>query len=120
NETQEGVLSLVFRIADEGGLLLLDLKDLRSMLQHVGDNAAKYKTAYGNVSAASIGAIQRGLLSLEGQGAAQFFGEPMLDIHDLMQARDGKGVVNILAADQLMNAPRLYSTFLLWLLAELF
>jgi DNA helicase HerA-like ATPase len=120
NETQEGVLNLVFKIADDAGLLLLDLKDLRAMLQHVGDNAAKYKTAYGNVSAASIGAIQRGLLALESQGAGQFFGEPMLDIHDLMQARDGQGVVNVLAADQLMQAPKLYSTFLLWLLAELF
>jgi len=120
NDTQEGVLNLVFKIADDGGLLLLDLRDLRAMLQHVGDNAAKYKTAYGNVSAASIGAIQRGLLALESQGAAQFFGEPMLDIHDLIQARDAKGVVNILAADQLMNSPRLYSSFLLWLLAELF
>jgi DNA helicase HerA-like ATPase len=120
NETQEGVLNLVFKIADDGGLLLLDLKDLRAMLQHVGDNAAKYKTAYGNVSAASVGAIQRGLLALESQGAAQFFGEPMLDIHDLMQSRDGQGVVNILAADQLLSSPKLYSTFLLWLLAELF
>ncbi len=120
NETQEGVLNLVFRIADDGGLLLLDLKDLRAMLQHVGDNAAQFKTQYGNVSAASIGAIQRGLLTLENQGAAQFFGEPMLDIGDLLQARDGKGVVNVLVADQLMNAPRLYSTFLLWMLAELF
>ena len=120
NETQEGVLTLVFKIADDNGLLLLDLKDLRAMLQHVGDNAAKYKTAYGNVSTASVGAIQRGLLALESQGAAQFFGEPMLDIADLMQAREGKGVVNILVADQLMNSPKLYSTFLLWLLAELF
>ncbi|MGH8667939.1 MAG: helicase HerA-like domain-containing protein [Burkholderiales bacterium] len=120
NETQEGVLSLVFKIADDGGLLLLDLKDLRAMLQHVGDNAATFRTAYGNVSAASIGAIQRGLLALESQGAAQFFGEPMLDIHDLMQMRDGKAVVNVLAADQLMNSPKLYSSFLLWLLAELF
>jgi uncharacterized protein len=120
NETQEGVLNLVFKIADDGGLLLLDLKDLRAMLQHVGDNAAKYKTAYGNVSSASIGAIQRGLLALESQGAGQFFGEPMLDIGDLMQARDGKGVVNVLAADQLMNSPKLYSSFLLWMLAELF
>jgi DNA helicase HerA-like ATPase len=120
NETQEGVLTLVFRIADDAGLLLLDLKDLRAMLQHVGDNAAKYRTAYGNVSAASVGAIQRGLLTLENQGAAQFFGEPMLDIHDLIQAREGEGVVNILAADQLLSSPRLYSTFLLWLLAELF
>jgi uncharacterized protein len=120
NETQEGVLTLVFKIADDQGLLLLDLKDLRAMLQHVGDNAAQFKTAYGNVSTASIGAIQRGLLALESQGAAQFFGEPMLDIGDLMQTRDGKGVVNILAADQLMNSPKLYSSFLLWLLAELF
>ena len=120
NETQEGVLSLVFKIADDAGLLLLDLKDLRAMLQHVGDNAAKYKTAYGNVAAASIGAIQRGLLALESQGADRFFGEPMLDIHDLIQRRDGHGVVNVLAADQLMHAPKLYSTFLLWLLAELF
>jgi DNA helicase HerA-like ATPase len=120
NETQEGVLGLVFKIADDQGLLLLDLKDLRAMLQHVGDNAAQYKTAYGNVSTASIGAIQRGLLALETQGAAQFFGEPMLDIADLIQTRDGKGIVNILAADQLMSSPKLYSSFLLWLLAELF
>src|SRR5262245_44391105 len=120
NETQEGVLGLVFKIADDEGLLLLDLKDLRAMLQHVGDNAAQYKTNYGNVSTASVGAIQRGLLTLENQGATQFFGEPMLDIADLMQARDGKGIVNILAAEKLMGAPKLYATFLLWLLAELF
>ena len=124
NETQEGVLGLVFKIADDEGLLLLDLKDLRAMVQHVGDNAAQYKTEYGNVSTASVGAIQRGLLALESQGAAQFFGEPMLDIADLMQARDApsgpRGVVNILAADKLMGSPKLYSTFLLWLLAELF
>ncbi|HEY5898438.1 MAG TPA: helicase HerA-like domain-containing protein, partial [Burkholderiales bacterium] len=120
NDTQEGVLALVFKIADDNGLLLLDLKDLRAMLQHVGDNAAQFQTAYGNVSSASIGAIQRGLLALESQGAAQFFGEPMLDIADLMQLRDGQGVVSILAADQLMNSPRLYSTFLLWMLSELF
>jgi hypothetical protein len=124
NETQEGVLGLVFKIADDEGLLLLDLKDLRAMVQHVGDNAAQYKTEYGNVATASIGAIQRGLLSLENQGATQFFGEPMLDIADLMQARDApsgpRGVVNILAADKLMGSPKLYSTFLLWLLAELF
>jgi uncharacterized protein len=120
NETQEGVLTLAFKIADDEGLLLLDLKDLRAMLQHVGDNASQYKTAYGNVSTASIGAIQRGLLALESQGAAQFFGEPMLDIADLMQTRNGKGVVNILAADRLMGSPKLYSSFLLWLLAELF
>ena len=120
NETQEGVLSLVFKVADNQGLLLLDLKDLRAMLQFVGDNAATFKTEYGNVSAASIGTIQRGLLALESQGAAQFFGEPMLDMQDLLQTRDGKGVVNILAAEQLMNSPKLYATFLLWMLAELF
>ncbi|MEW6693562.1 hypothetical protein Tther_01566 [Tepidimonas thermarum] len=120
NETQTGVLHLVFKIADDQGLLLLDLKDLRAMLQHVGDNARQFTTEYGNVSAASIGAIQRGLLALEQQGADRFFGEPMLDIADLMQTVDGRGVVNILAADKLLNAPRLYGTFLLWLLSELF
>jgi uncharacterized protein len=119
NDTQEGVLQLVFKIADDNGLLLLDLKDLRAMLQFVGDHAAKFKTEYGNVSTSSIGAIQRGLLSLDNQGA-QFFGEPMLEIADLMCVRDGQGVVNILAADRLMNSPKLYSSFLLWLLAELF
>ncbi len=120
NDTQEGVLNLVFKIADDAGLLLLDAKDLRTMLQHVGENAAQFTTAYGNVSAASIGAIQRGLLALESQGADRFFGEPMLDIADLMQVEGGKGVINILAADKLMNSPKLYSTFLLWMLAELF
>ena len=120
NEIQEGVLAVVFKIADDNGLLLLDLKDLRAMLQHVGDNAAQFKTQYGNVSTATIGTIQRGLLTLENQGGAQFFGEPMLDIADLMRVQDGKGVVSILAADKLMQAPQLYSTFLLWLLAELF
>jgi hypothetical protein len=121
NETQEGVLQIVFRIADDAGLLLLDLKDLRAMVQNVGDNAAQFKTQYGNISAASIGAIQRGLLMIEEQGGDKFFGEPMLDISDLMQtANGGRGVVNILAADQLMNSPKLYATFLLWLLAELF
>ena len=120
NETQTGVLTLVFKIADDQGLLLLDLKDLRAMLQHVGDHARQYTTQYGNISAASIGAIQRGLLALEQQGADRFFGEPMLDIADLMQTVDGRGVVNILAADQLLHAPRLYGTFLLWLLSELF
>ncbi len=146
NETQAGVLNLVFRIADDSGLLLLDLKDLRAMLQHVGDHAAQFTTQYGNVSAASIGAIQRGLLQIESQGGDKFFGEPMLDIADLMQtvavdvaptppsaaapqggasaAGGGSsrqmGVVNILAADRLMNSPRLYATFLLWLLSELF
>jgi DNA helicase HerA-like ATPase len=120
NETQEGVLAVVFKIADDNGLLLLDLKDLRAMLQHVGDNAAQFKTQYGNVATATIGIIQRGLLTLENQGGAQFFGEPMLDIADLMRVPDGKGVVSILAAEKLMGAPQLYSTFLLWLLAELF
>jgi hypothetical protein len=121
NETQQGVLQLVFKIADDQGLLLLDLKDLRAMCQYVGDNAAQFTTQYGNISAASIGAIQRGLLQIEGQGGDRFFGEPMLQIADFMQTdADGKGVVNILAAEKLMNAPRLYATFLLWLLSELF
>jgi len=120
NETQQGVLSLVFKVADDNGLLLLDLKDLRAMLQHVGDNAAQFTTGYGNVSAASIGAIQRGLLQIEEQGGEHFFGEPMLNIADFMQTANGNGVVNILAADKLMNSPRLYATFLLWMLSELF
>ena len=120
NETQAGVLNLVFKIADDNGLLLLDLKDLRAMLQHVGDNAKQFTTEYGNISAASVGAIQRGLLQIEQQGGDQFFVEPMLDISDFMQTVDGKGVVNILAADKLMNSPRLYATFLLWMLSELF
>ena len=120
NETQLGVLNLVFKIADDNGLLLLDLKDLRAMLQYVGDNAKEFTTEYGNVSAASVGAIQRGLLQIESQGGEQFFGEPMLNIEDFMQTVDGHGVVNILAADKLMNSPRLYATFLLWMLSELF
>lgn len=121
NDTQQGVLQLVFKIADDNGLLLLDLKDLRAMLQHVGENAASFQSEYGNISAASIGAIQRGLTAIGEQGGEQFFGEPMLNIDDLIQTDgDGKGVVNILAADKLMNAPRLYSTFLLWMLSELF
>ncbi len=121
NETQEGVLHLVFRIADERGLLLLDAKDLRAMLQFVGENAREFTTGYGNVSAASIGAIQRGLLTLDQQGADRFFGEPMLNIDDLMQTdAQGRGVVNVLAADRLLNAPKLYATFLLWLMSELF
>ena len=120
NETQEGVLSLVFRLADERGLLLLDAKDLRAMLQYVGENARDLTTEYGNVSAASIGAIQRSLLALDDQGADRFFGEPMVNLADMMQTIDGKGVINILAADRLLNAPRLYATFLLWLLSELF
>jgi len=121
NETQEGVLTLVFKIADDNGLLLLDLKDLRAIVQYVGDNAAQFRTQYGNVSPASIGAIQRGLLQIEQQGGDRFFGEPMLDIEDLLQTdANGRGIVNILAADKLMNNPRLYTSFLLWLLAELF
>ncbi len=121
NDTQQGVLQLVFKIADDNGLLLLDTKDLRAMLQHVGENAAQFKTEYGNISAASIGAIQRGLIGIDEQGGDRFFGEPMLDIADWMQTDgQGRGVINILAADKLMNAPRLYSTFLLWMLAELF
>jgi DNA helicase HerA-like ATPase len=120
NETQSGVLNLVFRVADDSGLALLDLKDLRAMLQHVGDNANRYTTEYGNVSAASIGAIQRGLLQIEEQGGDSFFGEPMLSIADFMQTIAGQGVANILAADKLLTSPRLYATFLLWLLSELF
>ena len=146
NETQAGVLNLVFRIADDNGMLLLDMKDLRAMLQFVGDNSRNFTTEYGNVSAASVGAIQRGLLQIEAQGGDQFFGEPMLDISDFMQTVDvaraatmpsasapqggasalgsgpsvPMGVINILTADQLMNAPRLYATFLLWMLSELF
>jgi hypothetical protein len=121
NDTQEGVLQLVFKIADDEGLLLLDMKDLRAMCQHVGDNASQYTTSYGNISAASIGAIQRGLMQIETQGGDKFFGEPMLNIADFMQTdARGHGVVNILTADKLMNSPRLYATFLLWLLSELF
>jgi len=120
NEVQEGVLNLVFKIADEAGLLLLDLKDLRAMLQFVADNAKSFTTEYGNISSASVGAIQRGLLTLENQGGEHLFGEPMLNIADLMQTDGGKGVVNILAADKLMQSPKAYATLLLWLLAELF
>jgi len=121
NDTQRGVLSLVFKIADDAGMLLLDVKDLRAMLSFVGENAGKFTTDYGNVSAASIGAIQRGLLGLDEQGGDRFFGEPMLNIDDLIQtAPDGRGVINILAADKLLNAPKLYATFLLWMLSELF
>ena len=124
NEIQQGVLQLVFKIADDNGMLLLDLKDLRAMLQYVGDNASQFTTGYGNISAASIGAIQRGILQINEQGGDRFFGEPMLAITDFMQTVnvDGTphGVINILAADQLMNSPRLYATFLLWMLSELF
>jgi hypothetical protein len=120
NETQDGVLNIVFRIADERGLMILDLKDLRSMLDYVSKNAKDYTTKYGNISAASVGAIQRALLQLEAQGADKFFGEPSFDIYDLMQTEGGKGVMNVLAADKLMMQPKLYSTFLLWLLSELY
>ena len=120
NEVQGGVLNIVFKIADDNGLALLDLKDLRAMLQHIGDNASQFTTEYGNVSPASIGAIQRGLLQIEEQGGGKFFGEPMLSIDDFMQTVDGKGVVNILVADRLLTSPRLYATFLLWMLSEVF
>jgi DNA helicase HerA-like ATPase len=121
NATQEGVLALVFKIADDSGLLLLDLKDLRAMLQLVGDNARQFTTQYGNISAASIGAIQRGLLEIEQQGGGQFFGEPMLDVDDLLQTDGtGRGIVNVLSAEELIRAPKLYATFLLWMLSELF
>jgi hypothetical protein len=120
NETQDGVLNIVFRVADERGLLILDLKDLRSMLDYVSQHAKEYTTSYGNVSTASVGAIQRALLQLEAQGANQFFGEPSFDIYDLLQTEQGKGVMSVLAADKLMMQPKLYSTFLLWLLSELY
>ncbi|MGH8618054.1 MAG: helicase HerA-like domain-containing protein [Burkholderiales bacterium] len=120
NDTQQGVLTLVFKAADDNGLLLLDLKDLRAMLQFVGDNAKDFTTKYGNISTASIGTIQRGLLELESQGGEQFFGEPMLNVADLLQTEKGQGVINILAADKLMNAPKIYATLLLWLLSEMF
>ena len=120
NETQDGVLNIVFRIADERGLLLLDLKDLRAMLDWVSKNAKEYTTKYGNISTATVGAIQRALLQLENQGADKFFGEPSFDIYDLMQTEGGKGIMNVLAADKLMMQPKLYSTFLLWLLSELY
>jgi DNA helicase HerA-like ATPase len=121
NDTQTGVLTLTFKVADDAGLLLLDMKDLRAMLQHVGENAGEYKQSYGNVSPASIGAIQRSLLALEQQGGDRFFGEPALDLMDVLKTdHNGMGRVNILAADELLKSPRLYSTFLLWLLSELF
>jgi DNA helicase HerA-like ATPase len=120
NETQQGVLALVFKLADDNGLLLLDLKDLRALLQYAADNAQNLQTSYGNVSAASVGAIQRGLLQLEQQGGAQFLGEPMLNVDDLLQTDGGRGNVNILAADRLMQSPQLYATMLLWLLSELY
>ncbi|MBL1321212.1 MAG: DUF853 family protein [Methylophaga sp.] len=121
NDTQQGVLTLVFRVADDNGWLLLDLKDLRAMLKFVVDNAKEFRTLYGNVSSASVGAIQRQLISLEDQGGDQLFAEPVLNLDDLMQTdENGKGIINMLAADKLMNSPQLYSTFLLWLMSELF
>ncbi len=121
NDTQEGVLNIVFKVADDEGLLLLDFADLKSLLQYVGDNSSTLTTRYGNVSSASVGAIQRRLLVLEQQGGAKFFGEPALDLYDMMRVdHNGYGFINILAADVLMQRPRLYATFLLWLLAELF
>ena len=121
NEIQSGVLTIIFKIADDNGLLLLDLKDLRAMAQFVGDNAEQFKTQYGNISAASVGAIQRNLLTLEEQGGDKFFGEPALNLQDFMQTdKAGKGMINILTADKLMQSPRLYATFLLWMLSELF
>lgn len=120
NDTQQGVLNLVFRAADDKGWHLIDLKDLRGMLQYVGENAAQYRSTYGNVSAASIGAIQRQLLQLESEGAEHFFGEPSLNLHDWLQTENGLGVINILNSEKLMRSPRLYSAFLLWFLAELF
>lgn len=121
NETQTGVLTAVFKIADDNGMLLLDLKDLRAILQHAAENASQFTTEYGNISTASVGAIQRGLLQLEHEGGDQLFGEPMLNLDDLMQTDEkGRGIINILAADTLYNSPRAYATLLLWLLAELF
>jgi len=120
NETQTGVLNIVFKIADDNGLLLIDVKDLRAMLNFVGQNAAEFTVQYGMISTMTIGAIQRALLALESQGADKFFGEPSFDIYDLLQCEGGKGVMNVLAADKLMLKPKLYSTFLLWLLSELY
>lgn len=120
NDTQEGVLSIAFKVADDNGLLILDLKDLQALIQYVGENASTFTTQYGNVSTASIGAIQRGLLQIDEQGGDNFFGEPAVKLDDFMQSIGGKGVLNLLAADELINAPKLYSTFLLWLLSELF
>lgn len=120
NDTQGAILTMAFRIADDNDLLLIDLKDLQKMLQFIGDNRREFITQYGNISPASIGAIQRGLMRLESEGADKFFGEPDLEITDFIQTEQGKGVINILAADKLMNSPRVYTTFLLWLLDELY
>ena len=120
NDTQSGILDIVFRVADDKGLLLIDIKDLRSMLNYVSEHSAEFQQTYGNISAASVGAIQRSLLSLENQGADKFFAEPSFDINDLLQTEDGKGVMSVLAADKLMLNPKLYSTFLLWLLSDIY
>lgn len=120
NSTQEGLLNILFRVADEKGLLLVDLKDLRAMLKYLADNAKQFQLQYGNISAASVGAIQRALLTLENEGADKLFGEPALNLEDWLQTRDGKGVINILNSEKLINSPRMYSAFLLWLMAELF
>ncbi len=121
NETQSGVLNIVFRIADDQGLLLLDLKDLRSMLREVGDNAKEFTTQYGNISTATIGAIQRALLGLEDQGGDKYFGEPGLQLEDMVRMDlSGRGIISILSAEKLFHAPKTYSTFLLWILSELF
>ncbi|MCW9717488.1 MULTISPECIES: helicase HerA-like C-terminal domain-containing protein [unclassified Avibacterium] len=120
NATQEGLLNLVFRVADDKGLLLIDLKDLRAMLKYVAENAKTFQVEYGNVSAASVGAIQRALLTLENEGATNLFGEPALNLDDWLQTRDGRGVINVLNSEKLINSPRMYSAFLLWLMAELF
>jgi len=120
NDTQEGLLNLVFRVADDQGLLLIDLKDLRAMLKYVAENAKIFQIEYGNVSTASVGAIQRALLALENEGAEKLFGEPALNLEDWLQTRDGKGVINVLNSEKLINSPRLYSAFLLWFMAELF
>ncbi|MDE3943752.1 DUF853 domain-containing protein [Glaesserella parasuis] len=120
NDTQEGLLNLVFRVADDQGLLLIDLKDLRAMLKFVAENAKTFQVEYGNVSAASVGAIQRALLALENEGAANLFGEPALDLQDWIQTRDGRGVINVLNSEKLINSPRMYGAFLLWFMAELF
>ena len=120
NDTQEGVLSIAFKYADDNGLMIIDLKDLQALMLHVGENADQLTLQYGNVSSASVGAIQRGLLQIDEQGGDLFFGEPAVKLDDFMQSIGGKGVLNLLAADQLVQAPKLYSTFLLWLLSELF
>ena len=120
NATQEGLLNLVFRVADDKGLLLIDLKDLRAMLKFVAENAKTFQVEYGNVSAASVGAIQRALLTLENEGATNLFGEPALNLEDWLQTRDGRGVINVLNSEKLINSPRMYSAFLLWLMSELF